>query len=297
MRTTLYAGGVVFSAFDQVPSDLHINAIVLGCLSFLVAFLMLIDLADPMARHTNDTTQTDFPVPTGLPAQEIKEINTIGPHMIAKPIPTAANIQVHPNRSHRTSDVVNPTNGQYVRGDEVDFVQAHMTPSAQEPIFEKLLLPEKQRPHRQNIPDPHSNRARLEYQATPAYSYEPSAQQQPIEQPNVPYRSQFDARSHQPQSYSRQSTYNLSRGPPQPRHPPHQHQHNFENTSQRHYNIRTSPTHRNPSTNRRRSSHCSNNNSSGDEDNSRAIRPGFVAHAARFWDQRAKQNEELNTIV
>ncbi|XP_062560681.1 uncharacterized protein LOC134224982 [Armigeres subalbatus] len=53
------AGGLVFASIDQVHPDLHDNAIILGCLSFLVAILFVIDLADPLARMTAHMTQTD----------------------------------------------------------------------------------------------------------------------------------------------------------------------------------------------------------------------------------------------
>uniref|UniRef100_A0AAG5DMY4 Uncharacterized protein n=1 Tax=Anopheles atroparvus TaxID=41427 RepID=A0AAG5DMY4_ANOAO len=53
------AGGLVFASIDQVHPDLHDNAIILGCLSFVVAILFVIDLADPLARMTAHMTQTD----------------------------------------------------------------------------------------------------------------------------------------------------------------------------------------------------------------------------------------------
>lgn len=49
----------MFAAIDQVPSELHDNAIILGCLSFFVAFLFLIDLADPLGSKRSGATQTD----------------------------------------------------------------------------------------------------------------------------------------------------------------------------------------------------------------------------------------------
>ncbi|EDS29863.1 conserved hypothetical protein [Culex quinquefasciatus] len=53
------AGGLVFASIDQVHPDLHDNAIILGCLSFLVAILFIIDLADPLARMTSHMSQTE----------------------------------------------------------------------------------------------------------------------------------------------------------------------------------------------------------------------------------------------
>lgn len=50
---------MVFAALDQVPHQLVDNSIILGCLSFLVAFLFLIDLADPLGRRRTENTQTN----------------------------------------------------------------------------------------------------------------------------------------------------------------------------------------------------------------------------------------------
>lgn len=50
------------AAFDQVPWELHDNSIILGCLSFFVALIMLYDLSDPMARLVTDMTQTEHDI-------------------------------------------------------------------------------------------------------------------------------------------------------------------------------------------------------------------------------------------
>ena len=52
-------GGLVFASIDQVPDDLIDNAIILGCLSFVVAFLFLIDLTDPLGKRKTGSTQTN----------------------------------------------------------------------------------------------------------------------------------------------------------------------------------------------------------------------------------------------
>jgi hypothetical protein len=55
-------GGLVLASIDQVPEDLIDNAIVLGCLSFFVAFLFLIDMSEKMetvGKRRSDATQTD----------------------------------------------------------------------------------------------------------------------------------------------------------------------------------------------------------------------------------------------
>lgn len=49
----------MLASIDQVPDDLIDNAIVLGCLSFFVAFLFLIDMSEKMGKRRSDATQTD----------------------------------------------------------------------------------------------------------------------------------------------------------------------------------------------------------------------------------------------
>lgn len=55
----MLVGGLVFASIDQVPDELIDNAIVLGCLSFFVAFLFLIDVSEKMDKRRTDATQTD----------------------------------------------------------------------------------------------------------------------------------------------------------------------------------------------------------------------------------------------
>lgn len=53
------SGGLVLASIDQVPDELIDNAIVLGCLSFFVAFVFLIDMSEKMGKRRTDSTQTD----------------------------------------------------------------------------------------------------------------------------------------------------------------------------------------------------------------------------------------------
>lgn len=140
-----------------------------------MALLILIDLADPMARHISDTTQTEntnnnsgiiatpnATSPLKLPngGIETKQINGI-----ATLQPTETTIQVHDahedsrseNHSPPQTNVNIALNGNYHRSDEVDFVQTKILPRAEQPVFEKVLLPEKRRPEKQNIPNPREN--------------------------------------------------------------------------------------------------------------------------------------------
>ncbi|XP_059622566.1 uncharacterized protein LOC132265806 [Phlebotomus argentipes] len=103
-------GGLVFAALDQVPSALHDNAIILGCLSFLVAFLFIVDLSDPLARHRSGATQTDAAVFATAESG----------HSVAV----------------QADDFKRP---------HVDTVETKTLPSAQEAVFARVLTPEKSR--------------------------------------------------------------------------------------------------------------------------------------------------------
>lgn len=51
---------MVFASIDQVPDELIDNAVILGVLSFIVAFLFLIDMSEKMSsKGKTDATQTD----------------------------------------------------------------------------------------------------------------------------------------------------------------------------------------------------------------------------------------------
>lgn len=50
---------MVLASIDQIPEELIDNAIVLGCLSFFVAFVFLFDLSERMGKRRTDGTQTD----------------------------------------------------------------------------------------------------------------------------------------------------------------------------------------------------------------------------------------------
>jgi hypothetical protein len=60
IKTNYFIGALVLAAIDSVPSELVDNAIVLGVLSFIVAFVFLIDMSEKMGkREKTHTTQTD----------------------------------------------------------------------------------------------------------------------------------------------------------------------------------------------------------------------------------------------
>lgn len=334
-------GGVVFSAIDQVPADLHVNGIVLGCLSFAVALLMLIDLADPMARHTSDHTQTDFVTTTTSTTFEepaSQQTQPLPPHAVQPIVAKETNIRVdhtehpssvapmihhhqhHPHSVHPqlpanpTVELV-PVNGQYTRADTVDYVHARSlptaqqpatehvrpTPSAHPPAFEQLLLPEKQRPHRhQHVADTRGQLHQpdqLQYSnltVLQEHSRRPAPPPRPVPPP-VPHRSGHPQHTSAQQQHQRQQHH-------QPSPPSHQLFAHRQSSAVAHRQPNIGPSaaasqrnHRSSDRRRKSRARC---DSSDDEQQPTAIQPGFVAHAARFWDQRAQQqNSELNTIV
>lgn len=197
-------GGLVLAAFDQVPAELRDNSVILGCLSFFVALVMLYDLSDPMARHVTDTTQTEPDLTTTRTTMttatntqplttvssnvesgqmtngenpSIKTSNSMkthqsqpmrsdrnainesvvdnGPHQMQSERLANAN-QMYAQTEHIDSpDVEDITkNGHYHRSDNVDFVQMQSLPQAEQPVFERVLLPEKKRPTLNKMPNP-----------------------------------------------------------------------------------------------------------------------------------------------
>lgn len=231
---------------------------------------MLIDLADPMARHRNDTTQTDFPTPIGKDTPPQPQLQTTTIHVDANPTPQQPQqqhqqiIQVH-HPQETSSD------GQYVRGDEVDFVQTKQMPEQQMPVFEKILWPEKQRPHKFTVPQPH--RAHVQHSNGGGGVVTPRNNFNNLPPRSVQQQQQFVNSSQQrAATYSQQNINAYKPPPPQPHYPPH---HGGEC---------------------RRMGHHLQCPSDADRPMA-AIRPGFVANAARLWDSRARNTGDLNTIV
>lgn len=174
----------MLAAFDQVPSELHDNSLILGCMSFFVAFIMLFDLADPMARHVTDTTQTETryltppsEIQTPIPIPDANASTTVVVHTATNTdaadgngsTTTNRNGQLHVNipqtrngsvMERHTSPLSSPEvvditkNGNYHRGDSIDFVHTQNLPTVEQPVFERVLMPEKKRPTFQKVPEP-----------------------------------------------------------------------------------------------------------------------------------------------
>lgn len=206
----------MLAAFDQVPWELHDNSVILGCLSFFVALVMLYDLADPIARHVTDTTQTDteYTMPQQQqnqqqPPQSQQQIaSASGGDQSSQSQSTQTNPGNQANQANQTklstaaaaaaaggqtneamqndmpdnsvhrsaepkiekvvtqmrtvqtamvADPASPDdiaqNGNYHRGDAIDFVQYQQVPRPEQPVFERVLLPEKKRPIYNKVAD------------------------------------------------------------------------------------------------------------------------------------------------
>lgn len=305
-----------------------------------------------MARHTSDTTQTENvvlngPIPNSnasltsplkLPNGDIENKQT---NRISAPQQTEtheATIQVHDpedfvpeNHTPMQSNGHIGMNGNYHRTDEVDFVQTKVLPKAEQPVFEKVLLPEKRRPERQNIPNPRENTSHTEFvtqqtidpremyehrrtahdQKQTAYDRRHASHEQNDFNHHDQYHN-YDTRyqPHQNFGYVRDHMHTPRKSPSNPQQMPYDRYGNKPLMVVRDYsNARANMSYeqRITSANYRRSnsnnfnnsvssrSRCKSHCSSDDDENVSAIQPGFVATAAKIWDNRAKR--DFNTVV
>lgn len=194
---SIFTGGIVLAAFDQVPWELHDNSVILGCLSFFVALVMMYDLADPMARHVTDMTQTEhdryeqneppmqpYPPSSSTAQQQVVSISEPAPRDSSSPTAqvnessTQVTVTEEPmqsvakpvketvvkTQSKAVQSVIEPsspdgiaTNGNYQRGDTIDFVHYQHLPQPEQPVFERVLLPEKKQPTFNKVGDTHKS--------------------------------------------------------------------------------------------------------------------------------------------
>lgn len=277
-----------------------------------------------MARLTSDTTQTEnnnnngnsvapsatapLKVPNG--GIETKQINRLTTQQ-----PDETTIQVHDvesrseNHSPPQSNVNIALNGKYHRSDEVDFVQTKILPRAEQPVFEKVLLPEKRRPEKHNIPNPRENMSQTEFVTERITDQRQTA----YDQNNFSHQDQYhnlDIRHqpHQNYGYVRDNLVAARKLPVnQQQYPYERYDHRPLMVIRDYSNARANLSYdqRINSASYRRSnhsgsiitkkSHCRSRCSSDDDENLSAIQPGFVANAAKVWDNRVKR--DFNTVV
>ncbi|KFB46471.1 hypothetical protein ZHAS_00014456 [Anopheles sinensis] len=340
------AGGLVFASIDQVHPDLHDNAIILGCLSFVVAILFVIDLADPLARMTAHMTQTDTSTLTagrGTDATDrpILKKDVATDTTIATTEPTVFVVskpesQNHAPPSARSQQVHDYREEPFLNRSAESIVERKVYPSAQVPVFAHVRAPEESRriagKEIQFLPR-HDYRDRRNYRdAGPAYPTNRSSTHAPPpthhhQQPQNHHQPQHQHQHQQPQHRgspgyhdndsfvddilpSRRSTYvpadkfdqeamQMHRSRPAPPAKPL----NIirTNFSSNH----SSPTESQHSVGG--DCRCSQRSTStrkiedGRDEFDSPIRPGFVASAAKKWDDRARSKSQpivgLNTMV
>lgn len=387
----IFLGGIVLAAYDQVPFELHDNSLILGCLSFFVAIVMLFDLADPMARHVTDTTQTETrylqsgtadvqlqiqPNTTQLASttsNDKKEMNIIPGNIPNNTIEDSraihkTEVHNHTNNHHRhqqqqqhqqflTTPQSSPEvkditkNGNYHRGDNIDFVQMQNLPRAEQPVFERVLLPEKSRPTFNKISDPNENVAARnvhsvshsmhssidnnahdhhyahqhhQYQRQPHHKMHLQTSLQPYQ--NYAYEEYDEHSDNQPPRYvlktngtAMTNRYHDIGEPNAPMMVIRNYSKPIQNSAYGSKRVNSNQSkmlaqnnrlphnkipdaHTYSQTKKMSKNKCCNDEDGDDEVDFRKInapiRPGFVANAAKMWDQRAsEQSNELNTIV
>lgn len=130
--------GLVFASIDQVPSDLHNFAIILGCLSCMIALLFIIDLSDPLASYSSNSTQTKLQTQTQT-----------YPTNVRVELPEKVIVAEH-SRDERDSRYNDPA---FINQPNSDTVERTVLPRVQTPVFEKVYIgPEKIRPMKKDIP-------------------------------------------------------------------------------------------------------------------------------------------------
>lgn len=185
-------GGLVLAAIDQVPYALIDNAIIMGLLSFLVAFLFLIDLSDPlpMRRVSHVQTNTNGTQEMGIQANDLdqSQVKNGGggsyaanlaqnPHLQVgqrmdkdyprqptlpadhrRPQPTSQGRAAHPHQQRQIKQQTHrmapddPLPPLPPHQQQQITVHSDSFPRAQDPVLGHILTPEKMRAHKSKIP-------------------------------------------------------------------------------------------------------------------------------------------------
>jgi len=143
-------GGLVFAAIDQVPTPLHDNAIIMGCLSFFVAFLFIYDLADPVVHQTAGGTQTDqsvFDIESGVHsyrlgekievnqnAMKMTDVNPLGVQITAHDVPLLDRSHAEPQGGGTDT----PGKYQQTQNGDTNFIQTITLPIAENATITRL---------------------------------------------------------------------------------------------------------------------------------------------------------------
>lgn len=152
MLLFLIMGLIVLASIDQIPFGLIDNAIILGLMSILVAFIFLVDLSDPLAMRRRSTTQTEIHSTSETGTQANQNSESIPPpqnhhrnlqreqpqlHFKQKELP-----QIPERKNLPTIPPGKPSQG---------IVKLDTLPKAEQPVFGTLLCPEKTRAQKNKV--------------------------------------------------------------------------------------------------------------------------------------------------
>ncbi|CAO1412118.1 unnamed protein product [Diamesa tonsa] len=267
-------GGLVFASIDQVPDDLIDNAIILGCLSFIVAFLFLIDLTDPMGKRkagstqTNATDENDSRINKQHQKQLISTISTVDEQLQQQQHQQNYH-SYNPQNQHQQHQQRQVYPSQYV---SEEFVQTQTLPTVQQPIFAKVKQPTilnhfetepykkilnrstQQPPQHQQQHQQYSSVAHKRYQDPPNFN------------DNMSYAEDFDTRNKQtyfPAQKVDQGKMIIRDYSKQKSEPP--------------------------------KCNCNEQHEQTDEDNEESpIKSGYVSHVAKLWDNRMRSSHKIS---
>lgn len=285
-------GGLVLAAIDQVPSNLIDNAIVLGCLSFFVGLLFLIDISDPLRVTDNEATQTDAERENLTPI-EIQAKNTQSMQTVGVPAPVSIEERLNIDESAK----------------EINVIETNVLPSRQMPRVIKepdaIQIP-KHSQNRYTIHAP-SNVHWHDYdvESIPNYVKGDAKQVQDnrgfidegIQQHLAPHH-------YQPQYTRQQSQPVFNRSREQTRQP-YRKSHsveNFENLPQSSYLRGPEVDHNNIVMHQHNKDSCCSHRHRHQQPRMRRepltpATPGYVAHAAKMWEKRSRSQSPSSTSI
>ncbi|CAO1406191.1 unnamed protein product [Diamesa serratosioi] len=290
-------GGLVFASIDQVPDELIDNAIILGCLSFVVAFLFLIDLTDPLGKRKTGSTQThaidDQDTRTNKQHQKqlISTISTVDKQLQKQQqqqkrqnfqnyVPTE---QLQHEQHQQNYNSYNPQTQQqrqvfpshYV---SEEFVQTQTLPTVQQPIFAKVKQPTilnhfETEPYKkilsrstQQIPQQHQQQQQQQQQQQYSSVAHKRYQDPPNFNDNISYAEDFNMQNKQ--------TYYPG-----------------QRVDQGKMIIRDYSKQKPDA----KKCNCNEQHEQHDEDNEESpIKSGYVSHVAKLWDNRMKSSHKIS---
>lgn len=274
----LIMGGLVLAAIDQVPYALIDNAIIMGLLSFLVAFIFLIDLSDPLPMRRVSHAQTSM--------NPTHEIGTQSDQTQGK---------TEGSYASNLAQSIHPQVGQRI---DKDYPRQPTLPADRRPPpFASPPLPTQQRPtklkHHRVSPEQHPQTPQRQQQfignpETTSQRHEPvvghilTPEKVRAQKTKIPTKGAFivdevpKSRRHNDQQLSEDDTMSRISS------------HSYVRTAE----VDTLPKEDNlcvPSID----SCGEKNKECGEEETDSPIVPGYVASTAKMWDKRSKSTSSI----